>query len=61
MDGTQNLMIDDVIHQAYVDVNEEGTETAGPTYVKIVYKGDRQDPDPPGYPGGSSFHIYYSG
>jgi serine protease inhibitor len=35
MDGTKNLFIEEVIHQAFVKVDEEGTEAAGTTAVII--------------------------
>lgn len=44
MDGTQNLFISDVVHKAYVDVNEQGTEAAAATAVLVQLKSMTKEP-----------------
>jgi len=43
MSGNRDLMISKVIHQAYVDVNEEGTEAAATTAVVVRLKAVRMN------------------
>ncbi len=39
MDGTTNLFLSDVIHKAFVQVNESGTEAAAVNLVLVKTKG----------------------
>ena len=43
----QRLRIDEVVHQAYIDVNEAGTEAAAATAVVMTASARFMNPEPP--------------
>ena len=44
MDGTGDLLIDEVAHQAFVAVNETGTEAAAAGAVVVAARGTPEEP-----------------
>ena len=44
MDGTRKLVVSSVVHKAYIDVNEEGTEAAAATGIVVAITSVQPDP-----------------